>query len=59
MLNIKENIEANDFMILHGKKHKKDAAAILEVRATEVGYHVKITCPYCKKSKDISDYDSW
>lgn len=59
LLNDVENKKANDFMMAHYEKHKKTAEVILTATATGIGFGIKVQCPYCRKSEDISDYDSW
>lgn len=59
LLNEIENAKAAAFASKHYRKHKKTASVILTAVATGLGYNVKVECPHCRKSEDISDYASW
>lgn len=59
LLNEKENTAADAFMWKHYAKHKKTAEVMLTATATGIATHIKITCPYCRKSEDLSDYGCW
>lgn len=63
LLNDAENKAAGDFARSHyeGHCHRKNRVMALRLSAdqTGMGYIVKVTCPYCKEEKDITDYDVW
>lgn len=59
LLNEKENLAASMFAHEHYKKHRKTAALTLTAEQTGLGYSIKVQCPHCRKTKDISDYESW
>lgn len=40
-------------------KYNKSTKYKIIITGTGIGLHVKVKCCSCKKSKDISDYDSW
>lgn len=54
-----ELIEDKAFRAEHYKKCKNGNSYIYELTGTEIGTCIKVTCPVCKKSKDITDIKGW
>lgn len=61
LLTDKENEAAAEFVWRHYEdgSHGPHAEAQLTASATGIAFAIKIKCPWCKKSEDITDYDSW
>ena len=62
MLNKVELERANEFREKHSKcyrRFEKTAKFKITVEATGIADGVEIKCCSCKKSKNISDYESW
>lgn len=59
LLNEAENRRASEFAMKHYAKHNKTASVIVTATATGVGYGVKVECPYCHKTKDVTDCSDW
>lgn len=65
-LSEKEEKKAKRFMTLHKKCRPKAERPLqqyypytYEFTPTGIGIAVSIKCPYCGKTKDITDVDSW
>jgi hypothetical protein len=62
LLNEKENRAAAEFMQEHYRrpcKSGRNAAIELFAEATGLGTSLKVRCPHCKKTQDITDIDCW
>lgn len=54
-----ELMDDKAFRAEHYKKCKNGNSYLYELTGTGIGTCIKITCPVCKKSKDITDVKGW
>ncbi len=62
LLNDNENVAASRFVWEHYERRcggSKDAALELTAQATGMGFTIKIRCPNCKATQDITDPSDW
>jgi hypothetical protein len=62
MISLKELETINEFEKNHSRcyhKYKKTSKFKIKATQTGLGYNVKVKCCGCKKSKDVTDYDTW
>lgn len=62
LLNAKENEAAARFVWDHYKrrcKPSKSAKVELFAESNGMGFSIKVRCPHCLATEDISDVDSW
>lgn len=62
LLNDNENEAASLFVWEHYKRRcggEKNAALELTASATGLGFAIKIRCPNCKETQDITDSTDW
>lgn len=59
LLQMGENSAADQFATEHYELHQKTASVILTAEQTGLGYVIKVECPYCRKTKDITEYEMW
>lgn len=55
----RELAEEKAFRARHYKNCKNGSTFVYELTGTGIGTCIKITCPVCKKSKDITDVTGW
>jgi hypothetical protein len=48
-----------DFTTEHYSKHKFRGGAPVTITPTGVGDHIECKCPFCGKTRDISNYEVW
>lgn len=69
LLSERENIEARAFASAHyarvcrhpfwpWRRNKKMAVQI-NCEQTGIGFGVRVTCPWCGESENITDYENW
>ncbi len=59
LLNEKENRAADEFAMAHYRLHDKTAEVIVIATQTGLGYSVKVKCPHCRMTTDITDSSNW
>ena len=55
----KEKLAEKEFREIHYKECKNGSDFIYEIKGTGIGTIIQISCPVCKKKKDITDVSSW
>ena len=55
----KEHLADKKFRDKHFQKCNNGSKYLYELTGTGIGTCIKIYCPVCGKSKDITDYSSW
>ena len=60
-LNKKEEQKYNRWILSHGVNCSlgREQAYSFIFTGTGIGNNIKVMCPRCKKTKDITDYTSW
>lgn len=49
----------NDFVKDHYSRHNFRGGAPVTITPTGIGDNIKVECPYCRETKDISNYEVW
>lgn len=59
MLTDKELEECKAFRYSHYESCKNNGSFLYELTGTGIGTIIKIICPVCGESKDVTDIDAW